>query len=175
MRTLVFAALLLIGQGAYAQYQPVDSASTVKFTIKNFGFRVSGFFTGLKGEIRFDPAHAADARIDVTVEAATVNTDNSMRDDHLRSADYFDAKNAPRIRFVSEKIMPGHGRHSWIVTGKLTIKNHTKEISIPCTVIPSGGGYLFDGSFSLNRRDFEVGGASTISDNLDLSLHILAK
>jgi polyisoprenoid-binding protein YceI len=60
--------------------------------------------------------------------------------------------------------------------GKLTLKNHTKDLSFPFTAeAADGGGYRFKGTFSINRKDFEVGGTSTISDNLDVTLDITAK
>ena len=176
MKNSVLAALLVLtGHWTQAQYKPVDKESTLKFKIKNLGFGVDGSFAGFQGDIRFDPAHPTDAAFDVSIDANTVNTDNSMRDDHLRAGSYFDVKNHPRIRFVSEKVAASNKKDVWILFGKLTIKSHTKDISFPFSATASGGGYLFDGTFSINRRDFEVGGTSTISNNLDISLHVLAK
>jgi polyisoprenoid-binding protein YceI len=173
--TILAALLVLTGPWTLAQYKPVDKESSLKFKIRNLGFGVDGSFTGFQGDIRFDPAHPADAAFDVSIDANSVNTDNSMRDDHLRAVSYFDVKNHPRIRFVSEKVAASNKKNMWILSGKLTLKNHTKDLSFPFSATASGGGYLFDGSFSINRKDFEVGGTSTISDNLDISLHVLAK
>ena len=58
--------------------------------------------------------------------------------------------------------------------GELNIKNHTKEISFPFLAEPSGDGYLFKGVFTINRRDFDVGGSSIISDNAEISLSVYA-
>jgi polyisoprenoid-binding protein YceI len=173
--SVLVALLVLTGYWTQAQYKPVDKESTLKFSIKNLGFGVNGSFAGFQGDIHFDPAHPTDAAFDVNIDANTVNTDNSMRDDHLRAVSYFDVKNHPRIHFVSEKVMASNKKGVWILFGKLTIKNRTKDISFPFSATASGGGYLFDGSFSINRRDFEVGGTSTISDKLDVTLHVLAK
>src|SRR6187402_2116190 len=103
-----------------AQYKPVDKRSSVLFTIKNFGFDVKGTFSGVQGAINFDAQNTAGSTMDVTIDAATVNTDNSLRDSHLKGQDYFDAKNYPAIHFVSSKIT---GKpNNYTVTGKLTIK-----------------------------------------------------
>ena len=60
--------------------------------------------------------------------------------------------------------------------GKITIKGVTKEINFPFTSTAKNGGYLFEGSFKLNRRDFGVGGDSiSLSDGLTVSLSIFAK
>jgi polyisoprenoid-binding protein YceI len=162
------------GVWAQAQYKPVDTASYVKFKIKNFGFSVNGAFTGLQGNIRFDPAQLGAAAFDVTVDAGTVNTDNSMRDDHLRKTDYFDAKNYPQIRMVSTRIRAANKANAFFMDGKVTIKKQTKDISFPFTATPSGKGWLFNGAFTINRRDFDVGGSSIISDKLDVSLNVVA-
>jgi hypothetical protein len=56
------------------------------------------------------------------------------------------------------------------------LKNHVKELSFPFTAeAQGGGGYRFKGGFSINRKEFEVGGTSTISDNLDVELDVIAK
>ena len=176
MKNTVLAALLaLTSYWTQAQYKPVDKESTLKFKIRNLGFGVDGSFSGFQGDIRFDPAHPADAAFDVSIDANSVNTDNSMRDDHLRAASYFDVKNYPRIRFVSERVAASNKKGMWILSGKLTVKNHTKDISFPFSASASGGGYLFDGGFSIDRKDFEVGGTSPISNNLDITIHVLAK
>ena len=171
--TLIFL-IFFLGHRAEAQYKPVDAGSSVKFRIKNLGIRVDGSFTGLQGDIRFDPARLNDASFEVSVDAGTVNTDNSLRDDHLRRTDYFDAKAYPQIHLSSAKIRPSNKANSFFLYGKLTIKNTTKDISFPFTATPSGKGWLFDGTFIINRRDFNVGGASIISDKLEVSLNVVA-
>lgn len=173
-KTILFFLLLLFTAGiAKAQYVPVDKGSTLTFKIGNFGFDVSGSFTGFKGSINFDPQNTAISSFDVTIDAATVNTDNNLRDEHLRDASYFDVKNYPVIHFVSSKITSSG--NSFIAYGKLTIKGKSKDISIPFTATPGGDGYLYKGSFKINRKDFGVGGTSTISNELEVSLNVLAK
>jgi polyisoprenoid-binding protein YceI len=169
----LFFLLVITGNFAFAQYKPVDQGSALQFTIKNFGFDVTGTFKGLKGDIKFDPQNSAESNFDVTIDAGTVNTDNSLRDSHLRDNSYFDVKNYPAIHFVSTKITGKNG--AFVISGKLTIKKQTKDISFPFTAAPSTDGYLFKGTFKINRKDFDVGGTSTISDNLEVSLSILAK
>ena len=59
------------------------------------------------GNIQFDPAHPDQCSFDVSVDAASVNTDNSMRDEHLRKDNYFDVKTWPRIRFqLTKSLLP---------------------------------------------------------------------
>jgi polyisoprenoid-binding protein YceI len=154
---------------------PVDSASEISFKIKNLGFNTTGSFSGLAGNITFIPDNPDGCSFDVNIEAKTVNTGVELRDNHLRSEDYFDVKNYPQIRFVSEKVSGTKKNGTLFVSGKLTMKGITKDISFPFTAQPMGDGYLFSGEFKLNRRDFKVGGGSTVSDKLTVMLKVVAR
>ena len=176
MKKIVLSIIIVLtGAMAIAQYKPVDNGSSIQFKIKNFGINTEGSFTGLQGNVIFDINHLNEANFDVSIDANTVNTDNEMRDNHLRNDTYFDIKNYPRIHFVSTKVTPSTKAGVLFIFGKLTIKIQTKDISFPFTATATNDGYLFKGSFTINRRDFGVGGASIISDNLDVELSILAK
>lgn len=174
-RIILFLLVIISAKAATAQYKPMDQGSAVQFKIKNLGFSVNGSFSGLAGNIQFDPVHPEECLFDVTVDAASVNTDNSARDEHLRKDNYFDVKTYPRIRFQSTKISAANKAGAFIVSGKLTIKNTTKEISFPFLATARQTGYVFKGSFRINRKDFQVGGSSTISDELELTLNIMAE
>jgi polyisoprenoid-binding protein YceI len=156
-------------------YMPSGPGSSVVFMIKNLGFNTRGSFGGLQGSILFDPQNTVASSFDVSVDAATINTDNEQRDDHLKKQDYFDVKDYPRIRFVSSSISAANSSGHYTVTGKLTIKNSTKEISFPFIATPQGNDYIFKGGFQLNRKEFGVGGSSTLSNNVTVSLTIMAK
>jgi polyisoprenoid-binding protein YceI len=156
-------------------FTPVDSLSTVSFKIKNLGFNSSGSFSGLAGVINFSPDNLAGCNFDVHIEANTVNTGVELRDKHLRGDEYFDVKNYPQISFVSVKVTNSNKSGTLFVFGKLTIKGITKDLSFPFTAEPYKDGYLFRGEFKLNRREFKVGGGSTLSDNLTVTLKVYAK
>jgi polyisoprenoid-binding protein YceI len=157
------------------RFIPADNGSNITFQIKNLGINSTGSFSGLKGRIVFDPQNPATASFDVSVDASTINTDNDMRDSHLKNADYFDVSNYPQIRFVSTAITPSGKNGRYTITGKLTIKNTTKELSWPFIAVPMGNDFIFSGTFQINRKDFGVGGSSTISNSLTVSLSVLAK
>ncbi|HUB60437.1 MAG TPA: YceI family protein [Puia sp.] len=183
MRIVIgFALAQLAVLCSYAQspsaahsFLPVDEGSTISFRIKNFGFNTEGSFKGLQGAIFFDPQNTAADSFDVSIDAASVNTDNGMRDDHLRKDSYFDVEKYPRIRFVSTGVTAVDRKGHYKLTGRLTIKATTKEISFPFLAAPAGDDYIFTGSFTINRRDFDVGGASTLSNDLTVSLTVLAR
>lgn len=166
----------LIAAVSFAQeYKPVDAGSTISFEIKNFGFNAKGSFSGLEGKIIFDPKDPSKASFDVSVSAASVNTDNSMRDNHLKKEAYFDVEKYPRIRFVSTSLSAPDKSGHYTLSGKLTIKNTTKDIYFSCIATPTGEDYIFKADFQINRRDYDVGGSSTISNNVNVSLTVLAR
>ena len=97
-----------------------------------------------------------------------------MRDNHLKKDEYFNTAKYPTLNFTSTKITSdGSG---YIVAGLLTIKGTTKEISFPFTATRQDNGFVFTGNFSINRRDFDVGGGSAVmGSNVDVSLKVVAK
>jgi polyisoprenoid-binding protein YceI len=176
MKQFIFGVLILITTVSPAQsFKPVADQSSVKFTIKNFGFNVTGTLSGLNGDVQFDPADLSHASFDVTVDVSTINTGIDMRDNHLRSEDYFDVKNYPQIHFISTRVVNSKKAGTFIVYGNLTIKETTKEITIPFTAQPQTDGYLFTGEFKMNRRDFSIGGSGTISNDLKVKLEVVTK
>jgi polyisoprenoid-binding protein YceI len=168
-------ALFVTSLSVAQTFVPVDTASKVSFRIKNLGFNTTGSFSGLAGVITFNPADPGGCSFDVHIDASSVNTGNDMRDNHLRAGDFFDVKNYPQIRFVSAKVSATKKNGTLFVSGKLTMKGITKEISFPFTAQPIQDGYLFNGEFMINRRDFKVGGRSTVSDHLTVLLKVVAR
>lgn len=163
---------LVFGQN----FTPIDDGSKVHFVIDNFGIATGGDFKGLTGTIKFDPAQPTAGDFDVSIDAGTINTDIESRDNHLRRAEYFDVKNYPKILFKSTKITKTNKDSFLYMFGNITIKKVTKEVQFPFTAKAQNGGYLFEGSFKLNRRDFGVGGNSlSLSDNVTVTLSIFAK
>ncbi len=160
---------------AQTVYTPVDAGSRVHFTIKNFGIKTGGDFAGLKGSIKFNPANIAISIFDVTIDAATIDTDNESRDGHLRKAEYFDVAGFKTIRFKSTKVALSTVPGRYYIYADITIKGVTKPVEFGFNATQKNGGYVFDGEFKINRRDFGVGSSSaTLSDNLTVSLSVFA-
>jgi polyisoprenoid-binding protein YceI len=170
---LLFVCAILT-QFAVAQYKPVDEGSSIEFNVKHFGIKTSGSFSGMQGQITFDKNSLNEAKFDVSIDAGSIRTGVDMRDNHLRGEGYFEVTKYPRIRFVSTKIISTGKSDEFLISGQLTIKNHSKDISFPFTATQTSNGYLFKGIFSISRKDFEVGSSGVISDNVDLLLSISA-
>ena len=176
-RSIICFLLAICSLGIFAQaYTPVDNGSKVHFVIKNFGIGTGGDFTGLAGSIKFDPANLSAADFNVSIDASSINTDIESRDNHLRKSEYFDVKTYPRISFRSTKVTKTNKNGYLYMFGNITIKGVTKEIKFPFKATAQNGGYLFEGDFKLNRRDFGVGGNSiSLSDDLTVNLSVFAK
>lgn len=156
-------------------YIPDDATSKINFKIKNFGSTVDGMFKGLKGTIKFDATNLSEALFDVTINTATIDTGIGMRDNHLRKPEYFNVVDFPTIRFVASKVSKSGTSNEAIVTGNLTIKKITKEISFPFLYSEANGTMKFTGEFKINRRDFGVGGQSfSLADELTVLLNVSA-
>jgi polyisoprenoid-binding protein YceI len=172
----IMILLLVMGAATIsrAQLKPVEQGSSLKFTIKNLGFGVDGSFSGFEGLINFNPQNLAASNFDVTVSATTVNTDNNMRDDHLKGDSFFDVKNYPKIKLVSTQIT-NIKSGTYLFNGQLTIKGKTQPVKFPFEAAASGDGFVFKGSFKMKRKDFGVGGTSTVSDELEVMINVVAK
>ena len=169
---LLFSLTILFTVNAQS-YKPKDDKQAVAFTIKNFGLTVNGSFSGLLGNIQFNPFNLAVASFKVSVDAATINTGNSLRDGHLKKDDYFNASTFKKISIVSSAITNGSSQGTYLFEGVVSIKGINQSISFPFTATKTLEGYQFTGSFKLNRRDFKVGGNSfVLSDFLVVKLAI---
>ena len=176
MKTILSLAVFIAGiLSVYAQqYTPVNDKSEVKFTVKNFGLNTPGTLSGLKGTIQFNPSNLSTASFNVSVDVSTINTGIDMRDSHLKREEYFYTDKYPTISFTSTAVKANND--GYIVTGELTIKGISKNISFPFTAVTQNGGMLFTGNFSINRKDFDIGGSSAVlSNNVDINLKVYAQ
>jgi polyisoprenoid-binding protein YceI len=171
--SFVFLTMSILSLTAQ-QYKPVNDKSEVKFTVKNFGLNASGTLSSLKGTIQFNPSNLSNASFDVSVDVNTINTGISMRDSHLKREEYFYTEKYPNISFMSTEVK--HANDGYIISGQLTIKGISKNISFPFTAVAQNSGMLFTGNFIINRKDFNVGGSSAVlSNNVDVSLKVFAQ
>jgi polyisoprenoid-binding protein YceI len=175
LQTVFFICILILIQPAFGQLHPVTTESSVHFTIHNFGFKVTGKLDPPQGDIRFNPDSLSNSFFRVTIKAESIDTDNNSRDEHLKEEDYFNVKNYPFITFVSDDIRETGKKNTYEASGKLTIKDKTKIIQLPFTMEKNGNGYLFTGNFKMDRRDFGVGGSSTISNELTVEIKVLTR
>ena len=139
--------------------------SSITFKIKNAGFNTDGAFGGLKGKIFFDATKSYSNTIEATIDVKTINTGSSGKDTHLKKDEYFGVEKYPTISLKASTFAK-QADGSFKGYFKLTIKSTTKDIIIPFTFSEKEGKGKFVGQFTINRRDYGVGGSSMIlSDN----------
>lgn len=113
---------------------------------------VSGVFREVSGTGTVSPDGEVGGT--VTVAAASIDTENSRRDTHLRSADFFDTGNNPDITFTADGIRPS-GQGGVAVTGALTVRGRTRPLSFDAAAsIPGDGEIWLEATARINRADF---------------------
>jgi polyisoprenoid-binding protein YceI len=108
-----------------------------------------------------DPQDVATARVRMSVEAASIDTANGRRDNHLRSEDFFHVERFPAIVFESQRV-EGTGA-SLRVVGHLTIRGVTREVTIPVEVELARDRVVARGEFVLNRHDYGISYSSFLN------------
>lgn len=138
---------------------------------------VRGAFTKVSGSVQYDPSDLSKTSVDVTIDAASVDTRVEMRDNHVRSPDFLDAAKYPSLTFKSKRVeSAGPGKLE--VTGDLTIHGVTKTVVLdvegPSDPIKDPRGNLHMGASAttkINRQDFGVSGIPVMVGN-DVSITI---
>jgi polyisoprenoid-binding protein YceI len=138
---------------------PVHSG--VGFKIRHLVSKVQGRFDDFAGTITVDREDMTKSSVELTIKSTSIDTDNESRDNHLRSADFFEVEKFPEITFKSTKIEK-HGDDTYHVTGDFSMHGVTKSITIPVELLgfgpnPSGGQSVgFEADFEINRKDYGI-------------------
>jgi len=163
----------------------IDKAhSNIEFSVSHFFTQVEGNFTDYEASVYFSPDNLSESSIEVTIPVESINTGNNRRDGHLQSPDFFNAEKHPTITFVSDNI-ESTGNNEFVANGTLTIKDISKQIELPFTLLgvkdnPFKEGTLVAGisaSTEINRTDFEVGTGdwasdAVVGDNVKINLNL---
>jgi polyisoprenoid-binding protein YceI len=165
--------LAALGSLAFAEKYSIDPAHTsAQFAVKHLMVStVRGTLGKANGTVEYDPADISKTKIEATIDVAGLSTQNQQRDDHLRSADFFDAAKFPTIKFVSKNVTPGAAGHLKVV-GDLTIKGVTKEVVLdvdgPSAPLkdPRGTRLGASASTKINRMDYGVNWNRVMSNGL---------
>jgi polyisoprenoid-binding protein YceI len=142
-------------------YQIDPAHSGAAFKVRHLMIaHVKGEFTKIRGTVNFDEAKPFESSIEVTIDTASIHTREEKRDEHLRSADFFDAAKFPTITFKSKGVAAA-GKDTYEVAGDLTIHGVTQQVAFVVDgVTPEAkdpwGGFRRGASASLtiNRKDY---------------------
>lgn len=169
---LITMLALMLPLSATASTWTLDpDHSAVQFKVKHLMIsNVKGVFEKVSGILNLDDKDITKSRVDVTIEAASINTNIKKRDDHLRSADFFDVAKHPTITFTSTKVEKA-GANKLKVTGNLTIKGTTRPVVLdvegltPEIKDPWGSSRRgASATTQINRRDFGVNWSATMDN-----------
>jgi len=186
---LIAAAAIALTGSAFAQgsaWQIDSNHSAAQFKVRHMMIsNVTGQFTKMTGSANFDPADPAKSSVNVTIDAASIDTRMEGRDNDLRSPNFFDVAKYPTLTFVSKRaevVSPGKIR----LVGDLTMHGVTKEVTFavdgPTEPIKDLRGNKHMGASAtarVNRKDFGLmwnqlieGGGAVVGDDVDITMDI---
>ena len=164
----------------------IDQSHTrVGFSVRHFFTPVRGEFKTVRGTIALDQANLAASKVDVEIDAASINTNHEKLDNHLRTEDFFDVEKNPKITFVSKSIDVKDNKGT--MTGDLTMRGVTKPVTLAVEVGgigKQGPGTIagFTATGKVNRKDFGIlwnktldQGGTMLGDDVTLEISVEAK
>lgn len=189
LKTLVAVAVISVNAKAQTNWNVDASHSKLGFAVTHMMVsETEGKFKVYEGKVSSLKADAdfTDAKIDFSVDAATINTDDEKRDGHLKSADFFDVAKFPKITFVSKSMKAGKIKNTYTLIGDLTMHGVTKSVTLNAIgaskIVKDPYGmerYAFKVTGNVNRKDFglvwnavlEAGGVA-VSEEVRLDINI---
>lgn len=162
------------------------SHSAIHFSVRHMMFaKVRGSFGSWKTELTLDPAQIERSRVEVEIDARSIDTGVTDRDAHLRSADFLDVEKYPVIRFRSTGIEAG--KDMLTVNGELTIRDVTRPVTLTVDRLGEGTDpwgkqrFGFSARGSIDRKDFglswnqvlEAGGV-LVGERVDIEIDVQA-
>lgn len=176
----------LVPEGWVAGSWTIDGAHTsVSFTVRHLMSRVHGTFSDVRGQIVTSPDVAASTASGV-IAVSSVSTGNRMRDDHLRSADFFDADRYPAMTFASQALQ--FTEAGWVLDGLLTIRDVTRPVGFAVEFLGADPSGLqgeprigFSARAAISRRQYGIsfglaadGSKIVVGDKVDIVLDVQA-
>ncbi len=185
---LVFAAIVAVAPAA-AEVWKIDGAhSSAQFSVTHFMIStVRGAFGSMSGTVDYDGKSVASIKVDATIDATTISTNNEKRDGHLKGPDFFDVAKYTTLTFKSTKVVPGTDG-AFKLVGELTMHGVPNEVTLdgaaPSKIIKGKRGdsrVATSATGKINRQDFGVkwnsdmdGGGVVVSDTVAIILDIEA-
>ena len=188
LATILLLGISIAGQTDTArQYRIDNNHSTVGFSvpIMNGLSKVSGKFTDFTIALTHDEKDITRSSVNVVIKAASIDTGIAARDNHLRTADFFDAEKFPEITFQSKRIEK-KGK-TFIAFGTFTMRGVSKEIALPFAVtgidkdpVAKKMNVGYSARLTINRQDYGVSWKhqsvpNFVGDNVDVEINLITK
>jgi polyisoprenoid-binding protein YceI len=182
---VAFACVVPVTARAADTYEIDPAHTSVQFSVRHMMIsNVRGEFTKVAGKATGDVANPAAATVEATIDAASIDTRNEKRDEHLRSPDFLDVAKFPTITFKSTKVeKAGEG---WKLSGDLTLHGVTKPVVLdvtnvtPPTKDPWGNTRIgASATTKINRQDYGIvfnktldGGGVLVGDEIAITIDV---
>jgi polyisoprenoid-binding protein YceI len=175
-------AIVAIGGSALAadEYKIDPNHSSVNFAVTHMMVStVNGRFNAFEGKILLDEKDITKSSVNVTIKTTSINTDNSARDNDLRSAGFFDVEKFPEITFQSKSVEKKG--NDYVAHGTLTIHGVSKDVDLPFELkgpVEAGKGKVMGahGSLTINRQDYGVAKApGMVGNDVKIDLNVEAR
>jgi polyisoprenoid-binding protein YceI len=157
---LAFGLLSIASAPGLAQPAPaaqlVAAGSEIVFTTRQLGVPVEGKFGRFTAQIALDPKKPETGRVAFSIETASARFGSAEIDAEVPKAIWLDAQRHPQASFASKSIK-GLGGGRFEVTGALTIKGNTRDVTVPVQLVQAGSNSTASGSFTIKRIEFKVG------------------
>jgi polyisoprenoid-binding protein YceI len=174
---LVSALLPSVARAQAPVFKITPEESTIKFNVKA-SVPIEGNFDKWDATLIFSSTDATSGVLDIKIQAATVNTGSGMKDDKLRSKDFFDVKQDPLITFHSTKIVQT-GPNTFDIPGKFTIRGVTKDETLNLVVAGKGTGTGdIKGTMAFDRKDYGMNSGIPfikIADRVEVTVDLHGK
>ena len=171
--SLIITTLAAVTGLRAAEFKLSGENTTVKFVGSKPDGRHEGSFQKLSGTFSVD-GDVTKARLQVTLDIASLVTDTPKLTAHLKSPDFFDAKRFAEATFVSKSIKAGANGH--VISGDLTLHGVTHPISFPAKINVANGGLTVSSQFDLNRHEWDISfGKGKVNDLVKMTIEVKAK
>jgi polyisoprenoid-binding protein YceI len=172
-------AALLAATALLANAAPLKTDvahSGVAITFKQMNVPVDANFKRFNAQIDYDAAHPEKAAARVDIDTASFDMGEAEYNKEVANKDWFNSAQFPKASFVSSAIRPA-GAGKLNVSGKLTIKGRTQDVSFPVSVKVEGGKQVFDGQLPIHRLAFNIGegewkDTSMVADEVVIKFHV---
>lgn len=180
-RTLggVLALTLWAGAAQAVEFNTLRvEQSRVDFAYKQMNVPMEGNFKRFSGQLRFDPGQPTLAKAALDIQLASIDTGSTEGDEEVAGKLWFNTVQFPMARFVSTSVKP-LGNNRFQVSGKMSIKGKTRDVTTPATFRQQGVNGVFEGSFVLKRADFGIGEGmwadyGTVANEVQIKFRLVA-
>jgi polyisoprenoid-binding protein YceI len=153
---LVFVLMFGYNIGKSQNWKPISAA--ISFKTKMLGATIEGRLSGFSGHIYFNPNDLTSVQFAGSVDAASIDTGNSLRNKHLKEKEeFFNVSKFPNLKMKSLRVE--QDGVNYIGLFELTIKGIAKQVRIPFTFKQEGKTGVFNGQATINRKDWGLGGS----------------